>query len=135
MHLTLPTSVVGVAAGGICARASIVTSFRARLGRPNLPATKNRTVVPASGTNKSSVSVKAPVVPLRNTTAPPLAADTDLSRTLTRIGGKGRGGTGKGKPAGFVTRIRQGDGAQPTNPAFALLLSLICNSTFMDASR
>ena len=132
MHLTLPTRVVGVVAGGICARASIVTSFLATLGRPNLPATKNRTDVPPSGTFKSRVSVNAPVVPLRNTTAPALAADTDLSRTLTRMGGKGRGGGGKG--AGFVIRIRQGEGAQLTNAAFGLMLSLICNSTFIDAS-
>jgi hypothetical protein len=35
-----------------------------------------------------------------------------------------------GMPAGFVTRMRQGDGAHPTNRVFALGLLLICSSTF-----
>src|SRR5215510_2972313 len=120
--LTRPTKAGGDAERGTLARASIVTSPTFVLGCPNLPARKNGTVTPFVGTCRERVDENAPVVPLRNTTAPPPLAETLERPTLTGVATI---------PDGLVTRIRQGDGAQPTNRASAPVLLLICNSTFI----
>jgi hypothetical protein len=78
--------------------------------------------VPFFGTARAILLEKAPVVPVRKTTTPPVVVDTPEIFTLT-VGGR--------MPVGSVTRIRQGDGAHPTNRALALVLLLICNSTFI----
>ena len=62
---------------------SIVTSPLLTLGCPNFPATKNGTDVPLIGTGSVTLLENAPVVPLRNTTAPPPAADTPVTFKLT----------------------------------------------------
>jgi hypothetical protein len=64
----------------------------------------------------------APVVFLRNTTAPPAAAELPAIRTLT---------LGEVAPDGLVMRMRHGEGAHETNRAVGLMLLLICNSTFI----
>jgi hypothetical protein len=92
------------------------------LGRPNLPATKNGTEAPLIGTVTVTLGENAPVVPVRNTTAPALAADTPVIVTLT---------VGEVAPDGLVTRIRHGDGAQETKRAPGNALLLICKSTFI----
>jgi hypothetical protein len=61
-------------------------------------------------------------VPLRNTTTPPVAVDLPVMVTLTMD---------EGAPDGLVMRIRHGDGAHATKRALALVLLLICNSTFI----
>src|ERR1700716_2729203 len=101
-------------------RAWIVTSPLPALGFPNLPAAKNGTVVPLVGTGRVTLLENTTVVPLRNTTTPPPAADTAVIFRLT---------VGDGAPAGLVTRVRQGDGAQGTKRAVGLALLLICSST------
>ena len=73
---TEPTSVVP-------ARASIFTSPMLELGRRKRPAVKNGTEVPLAGSSSVSVLANAPVVPLRNTTAPAVAAEMLRSRTRT----------------------------------------------------
>ena len=84
---------------------------------------KNGTESPDVGTLSASVFEKRPVVPFRNTTAALLdAADVNESFIGTK---------GVSAPAGSVTRIRQGDGAHDTKRARALVLLLICNSTFI----
>src|SRR5882762_2775420 len=112
---TEPTNVVPL-------RASIFTSALLTLGRPNLPATKNGTEAPVIGTGSVRLLEKAPVAPLRNTTAPPPAVDAPVSCTFV---------VGEVAPDGSVTRIRHGDGAHETNRALRLALLLICNSTFI----
>ncbi|PYS71517.1 MAG: hypothetical protein DMF69_10105 [Acidobacteria bacterium] len=113
---TEPTSVAPT-------RASILTSLSLVLGCPNFPATKKGTEIPVMGTDRDKVGENSPVVPLRNTTAPPLAPpETKESRTVT---------IGEVAPLGFVTRIRHGEGAQETNWARGFALLLICNSTFI----
>src|SRR5262249_17734667 len=101
-------------------RASILTSPLLVLGWPNLPAVKNGTVVPLVGTVIVRVLANAPVMPLRNPTAPPFAADTPAIFTLT---------VGALVPEGLVTRIRHGDGDHVTNSASGVMLLLICSST------
>src|SRR5258705_13569211 len=64
-------------------RAWIVTSPLLTLGFPNLPAAKNGTVVPLVGTGRVTLLENGPVVPLRNTTTPPPAADTPVIFSLT----------------------------------------------------
>ena len=108
-----PTSVVPM-------RASILTSPLATLGRPNRPAAKKGTEVPLTGTVTVRLLANAPVVARRNTSSPPLAADTLAMRTLT---------VGPVAPDGLVTRIRQGEGAQVRKRAFAAALLLTCSST------
>src|SRR5262249_55842603 len=126
INFTVPTRVVEPSGNGgsICslARASMLTSPGFVLACPNLPATKNFTLVPSLGTSKASVDENTPVVPLRNTRVPPPAAETLESPTLM---------VGVNTPAGLITRMRHGDGVQPTNRASALVLLLICNSTFI----
>jgi hypothetical protein len=95
------------------------------LGRPNLPATKNWTEPPPAGTDSVRLVENDPVVPLRNTIAPPPAADLPVRTTLTE---------GVRMPDGLVTRIRHGEGAHATKRAPALVLLLICNSTFIAIS-
>src|SRR5262249_23344693 len=112
---TEPTSVVPT-------RASILTSPLSVLGCPNFPAVKNGTVVPLVGTVSVRVLANVPVVPLRNPTAPPFAADTPAILTLT---------VGVLVPAGLDTRIRHGDGDHVTNRASGAMLLLICSSTFI----
>ena len=77
--------------------ASILTSALLLLGRPNFPATKNGTEVPLIGTVNASVFANAPVVPLRKTTAPPVAAEVLKRRIVME---------GVSAPDGLVTRIR-----------------------------
>src|SRR5262245_28127120 len=101
-------------------RASILTSPLLVLGWPNLPAVKNGTVVPLVGTVIVRVLANAPVVPLRNPTAPPFAADTPAIFTLT---------VGALVPEGLLTRIRHGDGDHVTNRASGAVLLLVCSST------
>src|SRR5688500_3266892 len=103
-------------------RASILTSPLFVLGRPNLPATKKGTDAPFVGTFKARLGVKAPIFPRRNTTDPAVAADTLVSRRLT---------VGVVTPDGFVTRIRQGEGAHVTKRASAFELLFICISMSM----
>jgi hypothetical protein len=102
--------------------ASILTSALLLLGRPNFPATKNGTEVPLIGTVNVSVFENAPVVPLRNTTAPPVAAEV-LERRIVTVGVIA--------PEGLVTRIRHDEGAHDRNRAWEFMVLLICNSTFM----
>src|SRR5262249_35230555 len=71
-------------------------------------------------TVRMRVLANAPVVPLRNPTAPPFAADTPAIFTLT---------VGALVPEGLVTRIRHGDGDHVTNRASGVMLLLICSST------
>src|ERR1700730_504208 len=99
--LTEPTNVAPL-------RASILTSPLLTLGRPNLPATKNGTEAPAIGTGSVRLLQKASLVPLRNTTAPPPAADVLVICTFV---------VGEVAPDGSVTRIRHGDGVHETNRA------------------
>src|SRR5947209_2191400 len=96
-------------------RASSETSPFFALGWPNFPAVKKETEDPLVGTVKVSALAKAPVVPARNTMAPPPGADLPESFRLT---------VGPGAPAGLVTRIRQGDGAQDTNRVLGFRLLL-----------
>src|SRR6266576_256346 len=93
ISLTPPTNVVPL-------RASILTSPLFTLAR--LPAAKNETDAPVIGTGSVRLLEKAPVVPRRNTTAPPPAADTLVICTFV---------VGEVAPDGSVTRIRHGDGA------------------------
>src|SRR6516164_6789981 len=113
---TEPTSVVPT-------RASILMSPSLTLACPNLPAAKNETDVPSTGTVSVTVLENAPVVPLLNTTEPPLAADTPAIFTLT---------VGVLAPEGLVTRIRHGDGDHVRNRASGAVLLLICSSTSID---
>jgi hypothetical protein len=115
MTLAAPTMVLPT-------RASILTSPSLVLGWPNLPAVKNETLVPFTGSVSVSVGANAPVVPLRNPTEPPFAAD--VLESLTDA-------FGPAAPAGLVTRIRHGDGAHETNCALGFVLLLICSSTFI----
>src|SRR5829696_2460156 len=87
-------------------RASIVTSFRLMLGRPNFPAMKNGTDAPAVGIGSWRLVKKGPVAFLRNETAPPLAITFAESLILT---------VGALTPEGFDTRIRQCAGAHVMN--------------------
>ena len=112
---TEPTSVLP-------ARASIVTSPLLVLGRPNRPATRNGTEVPFTGTGTVIELAKAPVAPRRKTTAPALAAEALVIRTLT---------VEPVAPAGLVIRMRHGEGAQVRKRAAGLALLLICSSTSM----
>ena len=77
------------------------------LGLPNFPAIKKGTEAPEIGTVSESVFEKRPVVPLRNTTAPPVG-DAEVLESLTLT-------VGVVAPAGFVTRMRHGEGAHETN--------------------
>jgi len=87
---TEPTSVVPV-------RASIVTSPLLTLGCPNLPTTKNGTDVPLIGTDSVTLLENAPVVPLRNPTAPPRRR---YAREFHVDGGRGGAGwVGHANPA------------------------------------
>src|SRR5262245_41983463 len=101
-------------------RASILTSPLATLGRPNRPAAKKGTDVPLAGTDTVRLLANAPVAPRRNTSSPPLLADTLATRTLT---------VGPVAPDGLVTRIRQGEGAQVRKRASTAALLLTCSST------
>jgi hypothetical protein len=74
------------------------------------------------GTFNEMLVEKAPVVPLRNRTTPPPATDLPVMTTLT---------VGVVAPDGLVMRILHGDGAHVTKRALALVLLLICNSTFI----
>ena len=74
------------------------------------------------GTDSVRLLENAPVVPLRNTTAPAVAADIPVIVRLT---------VAVVTPAGLVTRILHGDGAHETKRAPASTLLLICNSTFI----
>src|SRR5215213_7358744 len=103
-------------------RASILTSPFVVLGLPNLPATKKRTDEPLIGTVKAILLEKTPVFPRRNTIAPDVAAETLVSCKLT---------VGVVTPEGFVTRIRQGEGAHVTKRASALELLFIYISMSM----
>jgi len=83
---------------------------------------KNGTLVPLIGTGTVIEAENCPVVPVRNATTPPVAVDLAVITMLT---------VGVVAPVGFVTRTRHGDGDHVTNPARALTLLLICNSTFI----
>src|SRR6266481_280865 len=98
----------------------MVTSPLLTLGRPNLPATKNGTAAPLVGSARVSELANAPVVPLRNTTAPPPAADLPVTCTFT---------LGPAAPEALVTRIWQGDGNHDTNRDRGSALLLILSST------
>src|SRR5258708_137324 len=103
-------------------RASIFTSPLLTLGCPNLPAAKNGTDVPSTGTVSVTLLENAPVVPVLNTTTPPLAADVAVIFMST---------VGVLAPEGSVTRMRHGEGDQERNCASGAVLLLICNSTFI----
>src|SRR5215510_4693052 len=98
----------------------IETSPSLRLGFPNLPATKNEADLPSAVVVREIELTKEPLVPLRNTTAPPLAADFPL---IVRVA------PGTAAPAASVTRIWQGEGAQDKYRALGSALLLILNST------
>jgi hypothetical protein len=87
-----------------------------------LPAAKNGTDVPLTGTVSVTLLENAPVVPLLNATAPPLATEIPVILTLT---------VGVLAPEGLLTRIRHGDGDHEMNRASGVMLLLICNSTFI----
>src|SRR5262245_19681080 len=100
---------------------SIEMSRSLALGCPNLPAVKKVTDVPLVGTLRVREFERAPVVPVRNTTAPPPAADLPEMVRLTE---------GPVVPEGSVIRTRHGDGAQDRYLALALELLFTCKSTF-----
>ena len=81
---------------------SVVQTFRRQ---------RTGTEVPLIGTVNVSVFENAPVVPLRKTTAPPVAAEV-LERRIVTVGVIA--------PDGFVTRIRHDEGAHDTNRALGI---------------